>query len=338
MTMTQTATAARFHVGLNVADLERSVRFYRTLFGTAPAKHLPDYAKFEPAESPQVLALYPSPQAAGGALNHVGQRLPDAAALVALQRRPEEAGVATQRQDGVECCYARQSKFWVTDPDRNLWEIYTFEGDLDHSGFDDPPAPAAAPAAGVVWEHRLTEPVPERIDRPAASVDEVRLEGTFNLPLGEMRTGRLLAEVYRVLRPGGKVAVHGLAADRPFPGKPDLPGLASLVRHVPVDAEVLADLGRAGFVGMYYEKLGDIHCFSVRGVELREMRLHGWWPPEARQEEARPILYKGPFESVTDDAGTSFPRGEIRFVPAERCEALRHSPAAGQFLFLPSQE
>jgi hypothetical protein len=33
--------------------------------------------------------------------------------------------------------------FWVTDPDRNLWEIYTVEKDIDRSGFDGPPAPAS---------------------------------------------------------------------------------------------------------------------------------------------------------------------------------------------------
>src|ERR1700722_17668013 len=142
MSATATATPVRFHIGLNVADLGRSVRFYRTLLGVEPAKNLPDYAKFELERPPLVLALYPSPQGAGGSLNHVGLRLPDSMALVEVQRRLEEAGIATQRQEGVECCYARQTKFWVTDPDRTLWEIYTLHEDLDHSGFDDPPAPA----------------------------------------------------------------------------------------------------------------------------------------------------------------------------------------------------
>lgn len=96
------ATATRFHVGLHVSDLARSVRFYRALLGVPPAKHFDDYAKFDLAEPPLVLALYPSPQPPGGALNHVGLRFPDSAALVEVQRRLEEAGVATQRQEGVE--------------------------------------------------------------------------------------------------------------------------------------------------------------------------------------------------------------------------------------------
>ena len=89
----------------------------------------------------------PARRRPGGALNHLGLRLPDSAALVEVQRRLEEPGIATQRQEGVECCYARQTKFWVTDPDRVLWEVYTLHEDIDHSGFDDPPVPAAAGAA-----------------------------------------------------------------------------------------------------------------------------------------------------------------------------------------------
>src|ERR1700689_3051525 len=96
-----TATVIRFHVGLHCFDLNRAVQFYRVLFGTEPAKHYDDYAKFDVNHPPLVLALYPSPQEAGGALNHLGLRLPDSAALVAVQQRLEEAGIATQRQEGV---------------------------------------------------------------------------------------------------------------------------------------------------------------------------------------------------------------------------------------------
>jgi catechol 2,3-dioxygenase-like lactoylglutathione lyase family enzyme len=126
--------SVRFHLSLNVSNLERSIAFYRILFGLEPAKKRVDYAKFELEDPPLVLSLEPTPRPSGGPLNHLGFRMPDSAALVAMQQRLELAGIRSQREQGVECCYARQTKFWVTDPDRTLWEIYTLEEDLDHRG------------------------------------------------------------------------------------------------------------------------------------------------------------------------------------------------------------
>src|SRR5262249_54395490 len=145
-----------------------------------------------------------------------------------------------------------------------------------------------------VWEHRLTEAVPGRIPHPDGGVDEVRLEGTFNADLPGGQLDALLAEARRVLRPGGTVAVHGLAGDRPFPGTPALPGLAALVQRARADAEVLAALRRAGFTDLFFERLGDIHCFRVAGVELRELRLHGRRPADDAGGPGCEVLYRGP--------------------------------------------
>ena len=163
------APALRFHLSLNVSDLRRSVAFYRTLFGIGPAKMRNDYAKFELDDPPLVMSLEPTPRSTDGVLNHLGFRMPDAASLVAMQERLERAGIHAQREEGVECCYARQTKFWVHDPDRTLWEIYTLDGDLEHRGAGQvpekvlPPTATAGPAEPVVWEHRLGQEVPLRV-------------------------------------------------------------------------------------------------------------------------------------------------------------------------------
>jgi catechol 2,3-dioxygenase-like lactoylglutathione lyase family enzyme len=326
------AVATRFHVGLHASDLDCSVEFYRVLFAVEPTKHFKDYAKFDLEQPPLVLALYPSPQQVGGPLNHIGLRLPDSSAFVEIQRRLEQHGIATQRQEGVECCYSRQTKFWVADPDRVLWEIYTLHEDTEHSGFDDPPA-QVAPAPQNVWEHRLTDPCPQRLPYADRALDEVRLEGSFNAPLDQRQLDALAKEAFRVLRPGGRVAVHSLVGDRPFPGKPQLPGLASLVQRVPVETEPLETLRRAGFTGLAYEKLGDIHCFEVGGVELRELRLVGSKPGSAAWPTVA-VVYKGPFQQVTDEEGTLYRRGEEISVPWWKAEQLRAGAAADQFTFL----
>jgi catechol 2,3-dioxygenase-like lactoylglutathione lyase family enzyme len=332
---TLSATARRFHFGLNVTDLERSVAFYRNLLGTSPARSCDDYVRFDVADPPLVLALHPSPRSPGGALNHVGFRVASSEALVAVQRRLEMAGISTKREEGVECCYARQTKFWVPDPDANLWEIYTLEEDLDHSGFGGdgaamPPVPRPAQAA-VVWEHILIAPLPETIPHADGTVDEVRLEGTFNLDIDSTRRLAFIAEVHRVLRPGGTIAVHGLVSDRPYPGKPSLPGPAALVQRVPVETEAHDELQSTGFVGLAYEKLGDIHCFHAGGVELREMRLTAAKPSPETEAHSHFVLYRGPLTRVVDERGRTYDRGVRVSVDRSTWERFRGRPYQDQF-------
>lgn len=50
-------TQSRIHMGLPVNDLEKSIAFYRTLFGQEPTKTRPGYAKFEVAEPPVNMSL-----------------------------------------------------------------------------------------------------------------------------------------------------------------------------------------------------------------------------------------------------------------------------------------
>jgi len=314
-----------FHVGLNVADLEKSVAFYSTLFALSPAKHYGDYAKFEVGEPPLVLALYPSPQAPGGALNHIGLRYRNSAELVEIQRRLEQAGISTQRQDDVECCYARQTKFWVTDPDRNLWEIYTLHEDLEHSGFIDAPAMLSTPQA--VWEHRLSEPIPSPLSFEDSTLDEIRLEGTLNSLIPTTDIQRLLKDAIRALRPGGRIVIHGLVGDRPFPGIPRLPGMAALVQRVPVETEPADLLRSAGFVDLFLDKQGDIHCFHVDGVQLRELRISGV-KATTDSDQVVPVIYKGPFAEIELEDGTVLSRGRVIMLARSVAERLAAGHAA----------
>ena len=225
--------ATKFHASLNVSDLARSAAFYRVLLGVEAARRFDDYAKFEIQDPPLVLSLMPGRPLPGGNLNHLGLRLPDAEALVRWQFRLESAGIATQREDGVACCHSCQTKFWVTDPDRILWEIYILDEEKDEKRervppLDKKPQPAAAAAPRLVWRHNLPDPFPTRIPHDDNSLHEVALEGTANLASAATDLERMLAEVYRALRPGGEVALHGLAsttvrgraARRIFPAPP----------------------------------------------------------------------------------------------------------------------
>jgi catechol 2,3-dioxygenase-like lactoylglutathione lyase family enzyme len=334
--------SSKFHTSLNVSDLAQSIAFYRALLGQEPAKQKCDYAKFELDNPPLVLSLIPGRPNAGGTLNHVGLCVPDSEALVKVQSRLEAAGIRTQREEGVECCYAKQTKFWVTDPDRTLWELYIFHEDMDDHGDGSVPEAAQVesfakdvPREKIIWQHQIADPAPARIPHDNNSVHEVLLEGTANLKPSAANLDAFLTETFRVLRPGGEVRIHGLSADATLPEVPlALPSPAAAVQHVPAARELERTLRRAGFVEVRFEKLSTKAYFEIAGIGLREVLLAGRKPGHRPRVANHAATYLGPMSQVTDDFGNVFPRGERVPLNIHDWQVLSKNSAASQFLFL----
>jgi len=124
---------ASVHISLNVSDLEKSVAFYRGVFGE-PRKLKGDYAKFvNPA--PEIhLALQPGLEGTPkgpGALSHLGIRVESLDEVRRWRSDLKARGVVSEEEKREACCYALQEKFWLSDPDGNRWEIYTVLQDLE---------------------------------------------------------------------------------------------------------------------------------------------------------------------------------------------------------------
>jgi len=139
----------KFHLSLNVWDLVRSLVFYEAFLGVAPHKIRPGYANFDVEEPPLKLALNEHPKAASkGGLNHLGFFVSTPAEVRAVKERLQARGLATFDEAETTCCYARQDKVWVHDPDGYAWEIYAITDDLldDHEHDHRGPALAEAPA------------------------------------------------------------------------------------------------------------------------------------------------------------------------------------------------
>jgi catechol 2,3-dioxygenase-like lactoylglutathione lyase family enzyme len=228
------------HVSINVSDLGRAVEFYRRFLGQEPAKQYKDYAKFELTDPPLVLSLEPVYHRASDSFNHLGIRLGHRDQVVALHQRLKEIGLVSDYEEDVECCYSRQTKFWLADPDKNLWEIYALTGELARrGGLSASEALAARDRQGsqTTFEHRLGDALPHPWPVESGTVDEVRLRGTFNTPRPSEEKARLLAEALRILKPGGHLLIHGLVSDKAHPqGFPRLPGPAALVKDTPLEA------------------------------------------------------------------------------------------------------
>ncbi|MFN6539229.1 MAG: ArsI/CadI family heavy metal resistance metalloenzyme [Nostoc sp. EkiNYC01] len=113
------------HVALNVSNIEKSVAFYRAMFGLEPIKYKVDYAKFDIANPALNLTLNLTNNVqSGGTLSHLGVQVESTQEVEAAVQRFTESGLALFTEDNTDCCYALQDKVWVTDPDGNRWEVF----------------------------------------------------------------------------------------------------------------------------------------------------------------------------------------------------------------------
>ncbi len=122
----------RPHLALTVSDVERSIPFYRALFGAEPVKEKPGYAKFE-VEDPAINFTLNAGDRDGtlGAFNHAGIQVASTGDVLEAKERLIAAGLATFDEMDTTCCYARQDKIWVHDPDGTPWEVFTTHEDVE---------------------------------------------------------------------------------------------------------------------------------------------------------------------------------------------------------------
>lgn len=123
-------STSKVHVSLDVKDLERSVQFYEAFFGQPTHKRRPGYANFDLATPPLKLALQEGEPTGRGSLNHMGVVLETAEEVQAARERLEASGLVSFDEGDTVCCYARQDKVWVQDPDGNRWEVYVLLDDM----------------------------------------------------------------------------------------------------------------------------------------------------------------------------------------------------------------
>jgi catechol 2,3-dioxygenase-like lactoylglutathione lyase family enzyme len=123
--MTLEVQVLKPHVSINVRNVAESIEFYRRMLGVEPAKVRTGYAKFDVQNPPLNLALNEMPQLkSSGALSHLGLQVRSTDDVLAIKERWNQAGLTTRDQMQTSCCYARQDKTWVHDPDGNQWEAF----------------------------------------------------------------------------------------------------------------------------------------------------------------------------------------------------------------------
>lgn len=111
----------RFHLHIGVEHLDESIRFYTALFGAAPIKTKPDYAKWL-LDDPHVNFAI-STRAKKG-VDHLGIQVEEETELAEVRERLKAKDVTLTDEGETTCCYARSEKSWVQDPSGIAWETY----------------------------------------------------------------------------------------------------------------------------------------------------------------------------------------------------------------------
>lgn len=127
----------RFHVHVNVDQLDTSIRFYTTLFGAKPSVVKDDYAKWM-LDDPRInFAISQRGRAPG--VDHLGLQAEDSDELNVIGDRLLQADAVALAEKATTCCYARSDKFWAEDPQGVRWETFHSFGEATTYS-----APAAA--------------------------------------------------------------------------------------------------------------------------------------------------------------------------------------------------
>lgn len=158
------------HVSLYVSDLAATVNFYTTFFGQPAAKIRRGYAKYVLNQPALIISFVENAARAASNFGHLGFQVETVAELDQRLATARAAGLVRREEIGTACCYAKQDKFWVNDPDGVEWEVYYFHADAE---FNDPRYQAEYDAAaGETGPCCIALPLAEAGGVPAAATPE----------------------------------------------------------------------------------------------------------------------------------------------------------------------
>jgi SAM-dependent methyltransferase len=181
-----------------------------------------------------------------------------------------------------------------------------------------------------------------RRDRPLvpdASIDLVVSNCVLNL-VHEADKSRLVREIFRVLRVGGRIAISDIVSDEPAPEhlKADLELWSGCISGAFQERALLAGLEAAGFHGIRIETWGEKPFAVVEGIEFRSVTVtahKGKQGPCTETNQA--VVYRGPWRRVEDDDGHVLVRGERTAVCEKTFRLLGSEPYAYETIPVPSR-
>jgi len=175
---------------------------------------------------------------------------------------------------------------------------------------------------------------------PDESIDVIVSNCVLNLVRPEDKK-QLFAEMYRVLKRGGRIAISDIVSDEAVPDHlaqdPDL--WSACVSGSFQEEEFLRAFEDAKFHGIQIEELRSEAYQTVEGIEFRAITVTAYKGKEGPCiERNQAVIYRGPWKQVVDDDGHKLERGARMAVCDKTFKLYSQAPYAGQFILVPPRE
>jgi ubiquinone/menaquinone biosynthesis C-methylase UbiE len=170
-----------------------------------------------------------------------------------------------------------------------------------------------------------------------AAVDAIVSNCVLNLVRPDDRR-QLFAEMFRVLRPGGRATISDITSDEPVPEslRRNAELWSGCISGAFTERGFLAAFEEAGFVGLSILQRQAEPWATVEGIEFRSVTVQAHKLPVATgMDRGHAVIYAGPWRYVTDDAGRTLARGERTAVGDAEFARLTAEPYAGELLPVP---
>lgn len=165
------------------------------------------------------------------------------------------------------------------------------------------------------------------------SVDVIVSNCVLNL-VSDSKKKQLFAEMFRVLKVGGRVAVSDIISDEDSPEalKQDARLWSGCISGALTELGFIEALEDAGFHGITVDKFETEPWQIVEGIEYRSATYLAYKGKQGEcLETNKAVIYKGPWRQVQDDDGHVFMRGERSAVCEKTFNLMQQEPYSDMF-------